>query len=76
MKNEVSKAAIENHQYPKARVHLQSECHDPVSFGGVEAGLFKALRFAKSQIQESNEVSWFGGDADFLDSMVSGGKVL
>lgn len=76
MKNEVSKAAIENYQYPKAQIYLQPECHDSVSFGGVGAGLFKALRFAKCQIQERNEVSRFSGDADFLDSMVSGGKVL
>lgn len=37
MKNEVLKEAIENYQYLKAQVRQQeSECDDPLSFGGVD----------------------------------------
>ncbi|EAM2865526.1 hypothetical protein AHS81_17450 [Salmonella enterica] len=53
MKNEVLKEAIENYQRLKAQVRQQeSECHDPLSFGGVDVDLFEAFMFAKSQLQE------------------------
>lgn len=53
MKNEVLKEAIENYQCLKAQVRQQEfECHDPLSFGGVDVDLFEAFMFAKSQLQE------------------------
>lgn len=53
MKNEVLKEAIENYQCLKAQVrHQESECDDPLSFGGVDVDLFDAFMFAKSQLQE------------------------
>lgn len=51
MKNEVLKEAIENYQCLKAQVS-QQESDDPLSFGGVDADLYEAFIFAKSQLQE------------------------
>lgn len=51
--NEVMKDAIDNYQHLKDRVRQQeAECSDICSFGGVDADLFEAFMFAKSQIQE------------------------
>ncbi|EMT6127828.1 hypothetical protein WMR49_004892 [Klebsiella michiganensis] len=53
MKNNLLKEAVDNYQRLKARVSQQeSECGDPLSFGGVDVDLFEALMFAKSQLQE------------------------
>lgn len=53
MTNEVLKEAIESYQCLKAQVSQQeSECDDPLSFGGVDVDLFDAFMFAKSQLQE------------------------
>ncbi|EOZ6583459.1 hypothetical protein [Klebsiella michiganensis] len=53
MKNSLLKEAVDNYQRLKARVSQQeSECGDPLSFGGVDVDLFEELMFAKSQLQE------------------------
>ncbi|STT66213.1 Uncharacterised protein [Klebsiella pneumoniae] len=53
MKNNLLKEAVDNYQRLKARVSQQeSECDDPLSFGGADVELFEALMFAKSQLQE------------------------
>lgn len=52
MTNEYLKEAIENYQNLKAQVRQQeSECDDPLCFGGVDVDLFDSFMSAKSQLQ-------------------------